>query len=122
MIEDFSKPAKAPSRRCLSHFIQCKRKDRFGKLLKKAQNLVTRQLDLVKFLKKQRILIAGALTTLSPSQRFMLDKIATKTVKDYELNATASSTSSDPDEVAMILNSREDQIRRHFGKIRKRQH
>lgn len=62
------------------------------------------------------------MTTLSPSQRFMLDKISSKTVRDYELNATASSSSSDPDEVAMILNSREDQIKRHFRKIRKRKH
>ena len=47
----------------------------------------------------------------------MLDKIATKTVKDSALNATASS-SSEQDEVGLILRNKDDQMKRHYNVVK----
>ena len=57
-------------------------------MLAKADSSVKKELDLVKFILRQRVLNFAALVTLSGSQRYMVDKMATPLIRE----------SSDPDD------------------------
>ena len=62
-------------------------------MLAKADSSVKKELDLVKFIHRQRVLNFAALVTLSGNQRYMVDKMATPLIR--ESSDLDDSTSSD---------------------------
>ena len=60
-------------------------------MLAKAQSSVTKELDLVKFIHRQRLQTFAILATLNGRQRFMVDKMATMLIRESsDLNDSTS--------------------------------
>ena len=68
-------------------------------MLKKAESSITKELDLVKFIHRQRLQTFTTLATLNASQRFVVDKMATMLIR--ESSDLDDSTSND-DELEQV--------------------
>ena len=69
--EDFEKQA------YLSNLLNCKKRNRYRKLLDKASRAIDKELDLVKFLEQRRMHTFAILATLSNPQRLITQRMST---------------------------------------------
>ena len=62
---DFQKMANIPRRMCLATFFGCNRKSRYKKMLEKSNNSIMKELDLIKFIHRQRLTTFTTLASLT---------------------------------------------------------
>ena len=67
--------SKIPKESCLRTFY-CRRRSRFSKMLDRANSMISRQLDLVKYIKFQKMKWMTVMTVLKPSQMLLIDKLS----------------------------------------------
>ena len=78
---DFQTPKKivSPSYR---NFCSCKTRDKHQKWLRKSQNKIQKELDILKFFYRQRITMTSLLGLLSGRQKFFVDKISQPLIRE----------------------------------------
>ena len=65
-------------------------------MLQRSQKIVSQQLDLAKFLQKQRMLILHLLTAVSPHQKFVIEKLSRLNLRESQ-EPRYDSVDEDPD-------------------------
>ena len=58
------------------YLLDCKRRKRYGQMVKKATSTVSEELDLVKFIRRQRFITMATLSQLNTRQQIIMQKLS----------------------------------------------
>ena len=79
---DFSNACYIPTQDCFTTLCGCSKEKRYKKMIAKAKSSVEKELDLVKFIQRQRLTTFSVLTIFNGRQKFIADKMATKLIRE----------------------------------------
>mmetsp|Transcript_15901 Transcript_15901/g.20065 ORF Transcript_15901/g.20065 Transcript_15901/m.20065 type:complete len:180 (+) Transcript_15901:1292-1831(+) len=79
---DFQHATRIKAQSCLLTTFGCGRKSKFKRMLAKAESSITKELDIVKFLQRQRLQSYMALAILNGRQQYLADKMATMLIRE----------------------------------------
>ena len=74
--------AQIPRQGFFATMLGCGKDAKYRKMLRKADASVARELDLVKFIQRQRLLTFATLSTFNGRQKFIADKMATHLIRE----------------------------------------
>ena len=79
---DFSHANYIPRQSCLPSLFGCGRDRKYWKMIEKANVSVARELDLIKFIQRQRLTTFTTLCSFNGRQKFIADKMSTKLIRE----------------------------------------
>lgn len=111
MLWDFLNTSSIPLQGFLVTTFGCGKERKYKKMITKANISVSRELDLVKFIQRQRLITFTMLAAFNTRQKFIADKMATKLIRE-----SSDLTNDSQDDFELDLNNLRD-IEKHSQKI-----